>query len=179
MSMDSDLKAKIRIIPNFPKEGISFIDITTLLMGASEFRRAVDDMAELWQDEVIDKVVCIEARGFLLGSALAYRLDAGLVPVRKRGKLPSDTISASYDLEYGSDVIEIHTDSVGSSDRVLIVDDLIATGGTALSAARLLKHFGCHIVGACFLVDISTLDGSKKLIDNGINVKSLLTFNEF
>ena len=161
--MAEELKDLIRNIPDFPVEGILFRDITTLLKDGEGWRRAVDLLYERYKDERIDKVVSIEARGFLLGGVLAYKLGCGTVPLRKPGKLPWDKVSESYELEYGSATIEMHKDAINRGDRVLIVDDLLATGGTARAAARLVEKAGGHVIGIAFLIGLTDLEGSKLL----------------
>ena len=160
-----DLKNHIRDIPNFPKEGIIFKDITTLLKDPQAFRRAIDLLARHFKDEKIDLVVGIESRGFIFGSVLAYKLGAGFVPVRKKGKLPYKTKSVTYELEYGTDTLEIHKDAISSKNRVLIVDDLLATGGTVQAVAKLVKSFRAKIAGVAFLVELTFLKGKDKIKD--------------
>jgi adenine phosphoribosyltransferase len=158
-----ELKELIRNIPDFPVEGILFRDITTLLKDGEGWRKAVDALYERYKDAKIDKVVSIEARGFLLGGVLAYKLGCGTVPLRKPGKLPWDKVSESYDLEYGSATIEMHRDAIEKGDRVLIVDDLLATGGTARAAANLIEKAGGEIVAIAFLIGLTDLEGEKLL----------------
>lgn len=158
-----DLKKYVRDIPGFPKEGINFHDITPLLQNPKAFSFAVDTMAETVSDKNIQYIVGVEARGFIFGSALAYKLDAGLVIVRKLGKLPSETINASYDLEYGEDVLELHKDSISHGENVLLVDDLLATGGTASAVGELVNKLGGNIVGYLFLIELTSLNGREKL----------------
>jgi adenine phosphoribosyltransferase len=159
----AQLKASIRDVPDFPKKGIVFKDITTLLADPQNFRRAMDLFTVLCGDRQVDTVVAIESRGFILGSALALRLGAGFVPVRKPGKLPHKTRSCTYELEYGTDTLDIHEDAVRSGHRVLIVDDVIATGGTARAAATLVEALGATVVGCAFLLELSFLNGREKL----------------
>jgi adenine phosphoribosyltransferase len=159
-----DLRSLIRDIPGFPKKDILFRDITTLLKDKDGFRQAVEKIAERYRDRRIDKVVCVEARGFLLGGALAYDLGCGLVPVRKPGKLPSRKISQSYQLEYGTDAVEMHSDAVEKGDKVLLVDDLLATGGTARAALDLVEKLGGEVVGCAFLIELRGLKG-RNLLD--------------
>jgi adenine phosphoribosyltransferase len=168
------LKAAIRDVPDFPKKGIVFKDITTLLKDAALFRRTVDLLAVLCGDRPVDKVVAIESRGFILGGVLATRLGAGFVPVRKPGKLPAKTLSASYALEYGTDTLEIHEDALGRGERVLIVDDVIATGGTAHAVGDLVDRLGAQVVAYAFLVELSFLNGRDKL--PGREVLSLIRY---
>src|ERR1700754_1875566 len=147
-----DLKDAIRTIPNYPKPGIMFRDVTTLMGNPRAFRMAVDELVQPFAGAKIDKVAGIEARGFILGGAVAHQLSAGFVPLRKKGKLPSSVITESYELEYGADSMEMHVDAINTGERVLLVDDLIATGGTAMAALRLLRKAGAKMVGATFLV---------------------------
>ena len=172
----TDLKASIRSIPDYPKPGVVFRDITTLLGDARAFRRAVDELVHPFAGRRIDKVAGIEARGFILGGAVAHQLSAGFVPIRKKGKLPHETVRIAYSLEYGVDEMEIHTDAIGQGERVILVDDLIATGGTAVAATRLLRQIGADIVAACFIIDLPDLGGAQKLRDLGVDVRSLVSF---
>ena len=158
-----DLKSKIREIPNFPKEGILFYDITTLLKDAEAFQRVINRLSAFYMDEGVQKVVAVESRGFILGAPIAYRLGAGFVPVRKPGKLPSDIYEARYQLEYGEDTLTIHQDAITPGERVLIVDDLLATGGTISATVELVKQLGGVIVGVAFLVELSELKGRSRL----------------
>lgn len=160
-----NLKEHIRDIPNFPKEGIIFKDITTLLKDPKAFKQAIDLLAGHFKNEKIDVVIGIESRGFIFGSVLAYKLGAGFVPVRKKGKLPYKTKSVTYELEYGTDTLEIHKDALSSKDRVLIVDDLLATGGTVCAVTKLVKSFRAKIAGIAFLVELTFLKGKDKLKD--------------
>lgn len=157
------LKSKIRHVPDFPKAGILFYDVTTLLRDPEGFKITVDSMASPFDGREIDVIVGIESRGFILGAAVADRLRAGFVPVRKLGKLPSQTIRATYDLEYGSDSLEMHRDAVEPGQRVLIVDDLLATGGTASAAVKLVKELGGRVEGVSFLIELIALGGRRKL----------------
>lgn len=168
------LKAAIRDVPDFPKPGIIFKDITTLLKDPRLLRIAVDQLVSLCAGKPADKVAAIESRGFIFGSLVADRLGAGLVPVRKPGKLPAKTISASYELEYGTDTIEMHADGIAPNDRVLIVDDLIATGGTARAAAELVEKAGGQVEAFVFLIELGFLDGRAKLA--GRDVRSVLQY---
>jgi adenine phosphoribosyltransferase len=158
-----DLKNYIRDIPGFPKKGIIFHDITPLLQNAKAFGAAVDEMAKILDGHEIDYLVGIEARGFIFASALALKLRTGLVIVRKPGKLPYVTINASYDLEYGSDSLEVHRDAIHDGSKVVLIDDLLATGGTAATAGKLVEQLGGEILGYCFLVELTELGGDKKL----------------
>lgn len=172
----SDLKNAIRTIPDHPKPGILFRDITTLLGDARAFRRAVDELVQPFAGLKIAKIAGIEARGFILGGAVAHQLSAGFVPVRKKGKLPYQTVSMPYSLEYGSDEIEVHKDAVQPGERVLLVDDLVATGGTAEGAVKLLSSLGAEVVAACFIVDLPDLGGADKVRRLGVPVRTLVSF---
>src|SRR6218665_2607095 len=165
-----NLADTIRAIPDYPKPGIIFRDITTLLGNARAFRRAVDELVQPFAGLKIAKIAGIEARGFILGGAVAHQLSAGFVPVRKKGKLPHETVSMTYELEYGTDEIEVHKDAVSPGERVLLVDDLIATGGTAEGAVKLLSGLGAEVVAACFIIDLPDLGGRKKLENLGVAV---------
>jgi adenine phosphoribosyltransferase len=168
------LKDTIRDVPDFPKPGIVFKDITTLLRDPLSFRRAMDLLTVLCGDRPVDRVAAVESRGFIIGGVLAHRLGVGLVPVRKRGKLPSRTIEAVYELEYGSDSLEMHDDALARGERVLIVDDVIATGGTARAAADLVERLGGHVAACVFLVELTFLKGREKLA--GHDVLSLIRY---
>ena len=161
----SDLKKHIRDVPDFPKEGIIFKDITTLLKDKDAFKKSIDLLAKKFKKEKIDLVVGVEARGFIFGAALAYKLNAGFIPIRKKGKLPSKTKSVTYELEYGTDVLEIHEDAINDKSRVLIIDDLLATGGTIQAAIELVKSQKAIIAGVAFLVELRFLKGKNKLKD--------------
>ena len=176
MTFDLDLKAAIRTIADYPKPGILFRDITTLLADARAFRRAVDELVHPWAGSKIDKVAGIEARGFILGGAVAHQLSAGFVPIRKKGKLPHTTVRIAYSLEYGIDEMEMHADAVPPGERVIVVDDLIATGGTAEGAVKLLSQIGAYLVAACFIVDLPDLGGAAKLRAIDVPVRTLMTF---
>lgn len=169
-----DLRSKIREIPDFPKKGILFYDITTLLKDPTSYYKAIDKISNFYRDDGIDKVVAIESRGFILGAPIAYNLKAGFVPVRKPGKLPSDIYEARYSLEYGSDSLTIHRDALSTGERVLIVDDLLATGGTISATVDLVKQLGGVIVGIAFLIELTSLKGRSRL--DGYNVLSLITY---
>ncbi len=171
-----DLRDAIRTIPDYPKPGIMFRDITTLLGDARAFRSAVDALVQPFAGRKIDKVAGIEARGFILGGAVAHQLSAGFVPLRKKGKLPHRTLSVQYQLEYGVDAMEVHDDACVAGETVLLIDDLIATGGTALAALELLRRTGAHVVGACFVVDLPALGGAERLRASGVPVSSLVAF---
>jgi len=170
-----ELKALVRTIPDFPKAGIAFRDITTLLLDRGGFARTVDALAETVRGPV-DLIAAVEARGFAIGGALAVKLGAGLLLIRKDGKLPGATIAEDYALEYGTDRLTMHVDACTPGARVLIVDDLLATGGTALAAARLIKRAGGEIAGARFVIDLPELGGSKALAEAGIEAASLIAF---
>jgi len=157
------LKDYIRDIPDFPKEGIIFHDITPLLQNAKAFEKAIEEMAELLDGQKIDSLVGIEARGFIFASALALKLGTGLVIIRKPGKLPYVTINASYDLEYGTDSLEVHRDAIHEGSKVVLIDDLLATGGTGFAAAELIEKLGGQVLGHCFLVELTDLRGKEKL----------------
>lgn len=168
-----DFKEKIRSIKDYPKEGITFRDITTLLKDGEAFREAIDAMKDLVKDEAIDKVVGIEARGFILGAPLAYDLGVGFVSIRKPGKLPADTHSAEYELEYGSDTVEMHVDAIEKGEKVLIVDDLLATGGTGSAAVEICKSAGADVIGCLVLIELDGLNGRDKM---PVPVYSLMEF---
>ena len=170
------LKSLIRTIPDYPKPGIMFRDVTTLLGDAQGLRATISAMVEPYAGVTVDAVAGIEARGFILGGAVADRLGCGFIPIRKKGKLPWRTIGQEYTLEYGVDAIEIHEDAIARGQRVLIVDDLIATGGTAEAAAKLVRRTGGEIVGACFVIDLPELGGTAKLKAQGIKVRALMAF---
>jgi adenine phosphoribosyltransferase len=176
LQFENDLKAAIRTIPDYPKPGIMFRDITTLLGNARAFRRAVDELVQPWAGSKIDKVAGIEARGFILGGAVAHQVSAGFVPIRKKGKLPHTTVRIAYSLEYGLDEMEMHEDALEKGDRVILVDDLIATGGTAEGAVKLLRQLGANVLAACFIVDLPELGGADKLRKLGVPVRTLLSF---
>ena len=176
MTFDHDLKASVRTIVDYPKPGIMFRDITTLLADARAFRRAVDELVNPWAGNKIDKVAGMEARGFIIGGAVAHQLSAGFVPIRKKGKLPHTTVRIAYSLEYGIDEMEMHEDGVAPGDRVILVDDLIATGGTAEGAVKLLRQIGANVVAACFIVDLPDLGGAAKLRAMDVPVRTLMTF---
>jgi adenine phosphoribosyltransferase len=176
MTFETDLKAIIRSIPDYPKPGIMFRDITTLLGDARAFRRAVDELVQPFAGQKIDQVAGMEARGFILGGAVAHQLSAGFIPIRKKGKLPHQTVSIAYSLEYGVDEMEMHEDAVRPGEKVILVDDLIATGGTAEGAVKLLRRMGAEIVAACFVIDLPELGGAQKIRDLDVPVRSLIAF---
>ncbi|WP_341990881.1 adenine phosphoribosyltransferase [Azorhizobium sp. AG788] len=171
-----DLASVVRSIPDYPKPGVMFRDITTLLGNARAFRRTVDELVQPWAGAKIDKVAGIEARGFIVGGAVAHQLSAGFVPIRKKGKLPHQTVRMAYALEYGEDEMEIHVDAVEPGERVILVDDLIATGGTAEGAVKLLRQIGAEVIAACFIVDLPDLGGAEKLRAMGVPVRTLMAF---
>jgi adenine phosphoribosyltransferase len=174
--LENDLKAAIRTIPDYPKPGIMFRDITTLLGNPRAFRRAIDELVQPWAGSKIDKIAGIEARGFIIGGAVAHQLSAGFIPIRKKGKLPYKSVSIAYSLEYGLDEMEMHDDAVEKGERVILVDDLIATGGTAEGAVKLLRQMGAEVVAACFMVDLPDLGGADKLRKMDVAVRTLMTF---
>jgi adenine phosphoribosyltransferase len=174
--MSIDLKNAIRSIPDYPKPGIMFRDITTLLGDARAFRRTVDELVQPWSGTKIDKIAGIEARGFILGGAVAHQLSAGFVPIRKKGKLPHKVVSIGYSLEYGVDEMEMHVDALAPGERVILVDDLIATGGTAGAAVKLMQKLGADVIAACFVIDLPDLGGAKKIEALGVPVRSLIAF---
>jgi adenine phosphoribosyltransferase len=171
-----DFKPTIRTIPDYPKKGIQFRDVTTLLGNPRAFRAAVDALVQPYAGVRVDKIAGIEARGFILGGAVAHQLSTGFVPVRKKGKLPWKTLSEEYDLEYGKDQVEIHVDAVKPGDHVVVVDDLIATGGTAFAAIKLLERAGAKVIGCLFLVDLPDLGGADKIRALGMDVTTLVAF---
>ena len=175
-SLEFDLRASIRSIPDYPKPGIMFRDITTLLGNARAFRRAVDELVQPWAGSKIDKVAGMEARGFILGGAVAHQVSAGFIPIRKKGKLPHKRVSIAYSLEYGLDEMEMHEDAVSKGEKVILVDDLIATGGTAEGAVKLLKQQGADVLAACFIVDLPELGGADKIRKLGVPVRTLIAF---
>jgi adenine phosphoribosyltransferase len=172
----TDLASLIRTIPDYPKPGILFRDITTLLADPAGFREVIHRFADRYRTERIVKVAGIEARGFILGGALAERLGAGFVPIRKKGKLPWETIGHDYELEYGTDRVEIHRDAVASGERVVLIDDLIATGGTAKAGLALLRKLGATVVEACFVIDLPDLGGRQRLEADGCPSVALIEF---
>lgn len=169
-----DLKKYIRNIPDFPQKGIMFKDITTLLKEPAVFKYTVDAIVDRYKNKNISKVVSVEARGYIFGGAIAYNLNCGFIPVRKPGKLPAETISMEYTLEYGKNTIEIHKDAINNSERILVFDDLIATGGTVLATCQLIEKLGGEIIGCAFLINLRYLNGAEKL--KGYNVFSLIEY---
>jgi adenine phosphoribosyltransferase len=174
--LENDLKAAIRTIPDYPKPGIMFRDITTLLGNARAFRRAVDELVHPWAGQKVDKVAGIEARGFILGGAVAHQVSAGFIPIRKKGKLPHKRVSIAYSLEYGLDEMEIHEDAVVRGERVIVVDDLVATGGTAEGAVKLLRQMGAEVLAACFIIDLPDLGGADRIRKLDVPVRTLVSF---
>jgi len=172
------IKSKIRTVPNYPKKGIMFRDITTLIKDPVGLRLVIDNLTQRYSNVKYDfnTVVGIESRGFIIGSALAYTLEKGFIPIRKKGKLPAEVVSQEYALEYGTDRIEIHKDALEKGERVLLVDDLLATGGTALAAAALIEKLGAVVVEMAFIVDLPDVGGKKKLMDKGYKVFALTEF---
>ena len=176
MTLETDLKSAVRTIPDYPKPGILFRDITTLLGNARAFRRAIDELVHPYAGLKIDKIAGIEARGFILGGAVAHQVSAGFVPIRKKGKLPHQTVRMAYALEYGTDEMEMHVDAINAGDRVVLVDDLIATGGTAEGAVKLLRQQGAEVLAACFIIDLPELGGADKLRKLNVPVRTLIGF---
>jgi adenine phosphoribosyltransferase len=169
-----ELSNAIRDVPDFPKKGILFKDITTLLKDGDKLRKAVDALCEQYKNVKVDKVLGVEARGFIFAPMVAYKLGAGFVPVRKPGKLPAKTKAVTYDLEYGTDTLEIHEDAIGKGDKVLIIDDLLATGGTAAGVVKMVRELGGEVLGVGFLIELTFLNGKEKL--KGVDVFSLIRY---
>lgn len=174
--MEEGLKLErfIRAVPDFPKKGIIFRDITTLIKDGPGFRKAIDLIASRYEGREVDSVVCPESRGFIIGAALAYKLGVGVVPVRKAGKLPAETKKKEYALEYGTDAVEIHVDAIKPGDKVLVVDDLLATGGTISATVQLVEELGGEVIGVDFLIELTSLKGREKL--NGYDVFSIIQY---
>lgn len=172
-----NLKDAIRTIPDFPKEGIMFRDITTLMTNPKAFKASIDAMAAPYKDKGLDNVAGIDARGFVFGAAVAYALGVGFVPIRKKGKLPFKTYTQEYELEYGTDTLEIHADAIRKGEKVLLIDDLIATGGTAEASIKLLEQIGADIIGAAFVIDLPDLGGLGKITSLGIPVTALVAYD--
>lgn len=175
-SLREQLVQSIRTIEGYPKPGIQFRDITTLLNQPRAFRRAIDELVHPYAGIGIEQVAGIEARGFILGGAIAHQLSAGFVPIRKKGKLPHETVRIAYSLEYGIDEMEMHRDAITPNQKVILVDDLIATGGTAEGAVKLLQQMGADVVAACFVIDLPDLGGRKKIEGLGVTVRTLVEF---
>ena len=171
-----DFKSIIRDIPDYPKKGVNFKDITTLLKDSNAFRDVINIFYEKLKNQKIDKIIGIESRGFIFGAPLAYKLNVGFVPIRKKGKLPGETIFATYDLEYGTDQIEIHTDALKKHERVILIDDLIATGGTALAAIELINKMEAQIIENLFFIDLTFLGGSESIKKLGHKVFSICNY---
>ena len=170
------IKSRIRTIPHYPKQGIMFRDITTLLKDPVGLRLTIDDIVKRYRGRKVSKVAGIESRGFIIGAPVAYLLGVGFIPIRKKGKLPGETIGHDYELEYGADRIEIHTDAIAKGERILLVDDLIATGGTAEAAATLIRKMGGEIIECCFVVDLPDIGGRERLEKLGLKVFTLCGF---
>ena len=171
------VREHVRDVPDFPKKGILFLDVTTIVKDAKAFNMCIDFLYEKFKDENIDYVAGIESRGFIFGAPLACKLNAGFVTVRKPNKLPADTIKETYDLEYGTDTIEMHADAVKAGDRVLVIDDLLATGGTAAAACNLVKKAGADVVASAFIIELDPLKGREKIEASGVNVVSMLNYD--
>ena len=176
-TIEQTLLSAIRTIPDYPKPGVMFRDITTMLGDARAFRRAIDELVHPWAGTKIDKIAGIEARGFILGGAVAHQMSAGFVPLRKKGKLPPETVRVAYSLEYGIDEMEMHKDGIAPGERVILIDDLIATGGTAEAAVKLLKQMGAVIEAACFVIDLPDLGGRAKIEALGVPVHTLISYD--
>jgi len=172
-----EIRGAIRTIPDYPKPGVMFRDITTLLGNARVFHLVVEELVRPWRNERVDHVAGIEARGFILGGALAHQLHSGFVPIRKKGKLPHTTVRVAYSLEYGLDEMEMHRDAVAPGERIVLVDDLLATGGTAEAAVKLLRSLGATILAACFIIDLPDLGGSARLAALEVPVRTLVAFH--
>ena len=170
------IKSRIRTVPHYPKQGVMFRDITTLLKDPVGFRITINEFVNRYTGVRIDKVAGIEARGFIIGAALAFQLGVGFVPIRKKGKLPAETVGHDYELEYGTDRIEMHLDAITKGDRVLLADDLIATGGTAEAACKLIENMGGKVIECCFVIDLPDLNGRKRLEKQGHKVFALCEF---
>src|ERR1700754_5193842 len=177
MTFDQDIKGTVRTIPDYPKKGILFRDITTLLADARAFRRAVDELVQPWAGSKIDKVAGIEARGFIIGGAVAHQVSAGFLADREKGEGAPTTVRIAYSLEYGLDEMEMHADAIHPGERVILVDDLIATGGTAEGAVKLLRQIGANVVAACFIIDLPDLGGAAKLRAMEVPVRTLMAFD--
>lgn len=175
-ALPMSIKSRIRTVPHYPKRGVMFRDITTLLKDPVGYRTTIDELFNRYTGVKIDKIAAIESRGFIVGAALAFQLGIGFIPIRKKGKLPAETVGHDYELEYGTDRIEIHLDAIGHGDRVLLVDDLIATGGTAGAAVKLIESMGGTIVECCFVIDLPDLGGRQRLMSCGQKVFALCEF---
>ncbi len=170
------IKSRIRTVPHYPKQGVMFRDITTLLKDPVGFRITINELVNRYTGSKIDKIAAIESRGFIVGAALAFQLGVGFVPIRKQGKLPAETVGHDYDLEYGSDRIEMHVDAIAQGERILLVDDLIATGGTAEAAVKLIEKMSGKIIECCFVIDLPDLGGRRRLEKHGQKVFALCEF---
>jgi len=177
LSENEYVRKNVRIVPDFPKKGIMFLDITTAIKDAKSMEIMIDFLYEKFKNENINYVAGIESRGFIFGAALAYKLGIGFVPIRKPNKLPAKTIKESYSLEYGTDTIEMHEDAVKSGDRVVIIDDLLATGGTAVAACNLVRRVGAEVVAAAFIIELDPLKGREKIEKAGVKVVSMLNYD--
>ena len=171
------VREHVREVPDFPKKGILFLDVTTIVKDAKAFDLCIEFLAENFQNEKIDYIAGIESRGFIFGAALAAKLNVGFIPIRKPNKLPAETIKETYSLEYGTDTIEMHADALKSGDRVLVIDDLLATGGTAVAACNLVKRVGAEVVAAAFIIELEPLKGREKIENNGVKVVSMLNYD--
>jgi adenine phosphoribosyltransferase len=170
------IKSRIRTVPHYPKQGVMFRDITTLLKDPVGFRVTINELVNRYTGQKIDRIAGIESRGFIIGAALAFQLGVGFIPIRKKGKLPAETVGHDYELEYGTDRIEVHVDAIAEGDRILLVDDLIATGGTASAACKLIETMGGNVVECCFVIDLPDLGGRKRLEKLGQKVFALCEF---
>lgn len=171
------VREHVRTVPNFPKKGIMFLDITTATKDAKAMEYMIEFLYEKFKNENIDYVAGVESRGFIFGAALAYKLNAGFIPIRKPNKLPAETIKESYSLEYGTDTIEMHADALKPGDRVIVIDDLLATGGTAVAACKLVKRVGAEVVASAFIIELDPLKGREKIEAEGIKVISMLNYD--
>lgn len=171
-----DFKKYVRTVPDFPQEGIMFRDVTTLFNNATVFKKMIDKFDEVWADTKIDAIAGIDARGFIIGGALAYKMKRPFIALRKKGKLPYNTIKEEYKLEYGTAALEVHEDAVENGSSVLILDDLIATGGTAIAGIKLINHLGAKVVGCGFIIDLPEIGGASKIAEMGVSTRSLIEF---
>lgn len=171
------VRENVREVPDFPKKGILFLDVTTIVKDAKAFDLCIEYLYENFRDEKIDYIAGIESRGFIFGAALANKMKVGFIPIRKPNKLPAETIKETYSLEYGTDTIEMHADALKQGDRVLVIDDLLATGGTAVAACSLVKRVGAEVVAAAFIIELDPLKGREKIENNGVKVVSMLNYD--